>query len=106
LGESEIHPELIKLIDQLRGTIQVALFPNPNRGEQINLDILRTSDLQGNAQLRVLNAIGQLVMSRTITIHGEENRVAVTFDTSLEAGLYLLTVDLDGESKALRFVVE
>jgi hypothetical protein len=106
IDDSAIHPELNKLIDELCGTVHVALFPNPNKGEQINLDILRTSDLQGNAELRVLNAIGQQVMTRRIVIHGEENRVALTFDTSLEAGLYLLTIDLDGESKALRFVVE
>jgi hypothetical protein len=53
-----------------------------------------------------MNALGQVVMSRTITIHGEENRVSVTFDASLESGLYFLTLDLDGESKALRFIVE
>jgi hypothetical protein len=106
IDASETHPELTKKINELRSSLQVGLFPNPNNGEQIKLDIFRSGAEEDKAELRVMNAIGQLVMSRTIAIHGEESRVSVNFDRSLESGLYFLTLDLNGESKALRFIVE
>lgn len=83
--------------------MQTALYPNPNNGEMINLNVV---GLDGEVvEVRVMNAMGQLVFSRQYVVEDALNTV-VAFEQPLSNGIYLVEFNINGESKIERMIVQ
>jgi len=77
---------------------QLLLFPNPNRGEILNL---RNPDhLSG--KLSIHDMLGRCIWSRKL--HGEPE-IQITFPEPLEPGLYILHMGAAGDQCSTRFLV-
>lgn len=89
-------PQLVAIclgVDQHSGTeLSLKVFPNPNNGEF-------TVSLNTPAEIRVLNALGQLV--KTQKLSSGQNAIDMNGEPS---GLYILNVSLNGKSASLRVV--
>jgi hypothetical protein len=81
---------------------QLRLFPNPNRGQELYLNL--PGAWQGQmARLQVWNVQGQLLWSEEREM---QEMMSIQFPQRLRAGLYVLRWDGKGASQSLKFVVE
>lgn len=84
-------------------SMSTALYPNPNNGELINLNI---TGLDGDVVgVRVVNALGQVVFSHQYVVDGSMNTI-VAFDQPLSDGVYLVEFNVNGESIVERMMVQ
>ncbi|MBZ0100172.1 MAG: T9SS type A sorting domain-containing protein, partial [Taibaiella sp.] len=80
----------------------LALYPNPNNGSFILSGRLNTNK---PVHLDIINALGQVVHSETITANTNELHKEIQLP-NIANGIYLLRVNVDGEITGLRFRVE
>jgi hypothetical protein len=75
----------------------VNIFPNPSR-TKLNVSI---DDLQGNAQLKIFNVMGKMVMQQ------ETNKTVTELNVArLPAGIYMLSINDSNGARSLKFVKE
>ncbi len=79
----------------------LSLYPNPNNGSFILSGKLNKSQ---SVQLDVINAIGQVVHSEMITANTGELNKEIQL-SNVANGIYLLRLNINGETTAIRFRV-
>lgn len=85
----------------LINNIDLKVYPNPARD---NLTISFLNNSQNSVNVKLSNLKGQVVLSRAIT---EVGNVDVTFETnSLKIGIYLLSIDFNGEIVSKLIVIQ
>jgi hypothetical protein len=79
------------------------VYPNPSNGEFVNVSL---SNLEkGQLQVRVLDAAGRSVTTRTYVVEGSLN-TTLTFDEQLSAGVYMIEMINAGRAQTQRLVVQ
>ena len=80
-----------------------SLYPNPNNGDFVNVNL---SGLEkGQLQVRVLDAAGRAVTTRTFAVEGSLS-TTLTFDEQLSAGVYMIETLNGGHVQTQRLVVQ
>jgi hypothetical protein len=81
----------------------VSLYPNPASGEFVNVSINNLE--KGQLQVRVLDAAGRVVTTRTYAVEGSLNTM-IAFDDKLSAGVYMIEMVNSGNIQTMRMLVE
>ncbi len=84
-----------------KGTLSLGLYPNPNTG---NFNVKGTiTDVTKEADIVVLNLLGQIVYSDTVTVQNGNFDHGVSLPASAVNGLYLLKFTTVNASEILKF---
>ncbi|MBL0314481.1 MAG: T9SS type A sorting domain-containing protein [Flavobacteriales bacterium] len=83
--------------------LTTALYPNPNNGEQINLNL--TGLDSETVGVRIVNALGQVVFSTQYVVDGSLNTV-VSFDAPLNNGIYFVEFKVNDHTDIERMIVQ
>ena len=83
--------------------VNVNLFPNPGRGDILNLQIPQVND--GEVNVRIFDAMGHLVWSNRFITDGYLS-TQVVFDTPLVSGLYLVELAFDNLSATEKLLIQ
>ncbi len=81
-------------------TFDLALYPNPSNGENINLQI----NEGGSYTVELVNTVGALISSEEINVNGNE-RHELNF-ASLARGIYILNVKGDSGVKSTKLTIK
>jgi hypothetical protein len=103
-ASGELEYELVDMEKAMEVDATTAMFyPNPNNGEFVNVSL---SNLEkGNLQVRVLDAAGRAVTTRTFAVEGSLS-TTLTFDEQLSAGVYMIETLNAGRVQTQRLVVQ
>jgi hypothetical protein len=77
------------------------LYPNPNRGDEVRLQV---TNMEGVLNIEVLDAMGRLLQSTTGYSDGNITST-LSFEKALSSGLYEVRVSNGKEQRVLRMVV-
>jgi hypothetical protein len=77
------------------------LYPNPNRGDEV---MLQVTNMEGALKIEVLDAMGRLLQSTTGYSDGNITST-LSFEKALSSGLYEVRVSNGKEQRVLRMVV-
>jgi hypothetical protein len=91
----------VKSVASNVGSLQ--LFPNPNEGKFTIKASVKT--INNDANVEVLNAVGQVVYRNTVPVQGAEFNANIDLG-SAAAGMYMVRLNIDGQVSTLRFVVK
>jgi hypothetical protein len=80
---------------------EVVLFPNPNNGQGVNLQI---NGMKGDLQIRITDANGKLVLSNRYIVQGALN-TTLDFNQVLSSGLYQVELMSGSSRNILRMSV-
>jgi hypothetical protein len=80
----------------------VSIYPNPVSGEA---NIVLNSGVAGNAQLRVYDLNGRLVMDRRLGMASEGEQVYTVDAQGLARGMYLVNIIVGGHTAATKMIV-
>ena len=83
----------------------VELFPNPNNGFFSVKGLIDAPSADGDVNMEVVNALGQIVYSGHSTIQNSMLDASFNF-SRIPAGVYMLRLNKDGEGKIFRFMIE
>jgi hypothetical protein len=81
------------------------LWPNPNRGDQLYVELTEVEKGVTEVTVDLHDAFGKLAMSRTIAADGPFNTV-IDLDGSLANGLYMVTVIAGEKTYTQRLIIE
>jgi PKD repeat protein len=81
----------------------INLFPNPSKGDAINLMIDQVNN--GEVSVQIFDGMGRSVWANRFIVDGYLN-TQLTFDEQLSAGLYLVEVSYDGLVKTEKILIE
>jgi hypothetical protein len=87
--------------DKQRST-QIQLYPNPNGGERVVLNI---NGMEGETTITITDATGRTIEQMTKTIEGDYFQQEVMFQQPLSSGLYQMTIKNGGQAQSIRMVV-
>ncbi len=92
--DGQVTYSVVKMV-RFNATIQsfVQVYPNPYV-EKVNVNFI--SDDDGNAELRMINAKGQVVASKKASILNGNNNLELTNLSSQTSGLYVIQVIVNG----------
>jgi hypothetical protein len=83
-------------------TMNVQLYPNPNGGERVVLNI---NGMEGATTITITDATGRTIEQMTKTIEGDYFQQEVMFQQSLSSGLYQITIENGNYRESTRMVV-
>jgi len=103
-ASGELEYELVDMEKAMDVDATTAMFyPNPSNGEFVNMSL---SNLEkGQLQVRVLDAAGRSVTTRTFAVEGSLS-TTLTFDERLSAGVYMIETINAGRAQTKRLVVQ
>jgi hypothetical protein len=84
------------------GNIEANIYPNPNNGELVNLNI--TGITSSEVYVRVLDSMGREVYTNRYTVDGSLNTM-VSFTRPLAQGVYMVEMRAGEEVKTQRMIV-
>ena len=84
--------------------LELALFPNPSSGEELNLSIM-TGELESGF-IQVLDVQGKLVYDSGFSLDDKSRTLLLRFNERLPRGVYILQVWNESQVVNERFVVE
>ncbi len=84
---------------------ELGLYPNPNSGQFTITGELKTVSNNSDAQLRVTNALGQVVYQKTYSLNGSKINMDVNIDNRVANGTYSASIIVDGSVTNVRFVL-
>jgi hypothetical protein len=87
--------------DKQRST-QIQLYPNPNGGERVVLNI---NGMEGETTITITDATGRTIEQMTKTIEGDYFQQEIMFQQPLSSGLYQITIDNGNHRESTRMVV-
>jgi GEVED domain/Ig-like domain CHU_C associated/Secretion system C-terminal sorting domain len=82
--------------------IAANLYPNPNNGELVNLNVSGVES--DNVFVRITDAMGRIVYTNRFAVEGSLNTI-VTFAEPLASGIYNVEFTVDGEIMTERMIV-
>ncbi len=89
--------------DRNEKEIDIALYPNPNTGNSINLEIAGIEN--GLIDIQLMDGLGKLIATRQLQVEG----YVITnweFDSELSAGIYFIQFIHDNKRYAEKIIVE
>ncbi len=87
----------------------ITLAPNPAKNQfrvYGTLGSCAYSTGADNAQLEISNMMGQVVYKKAVTVNAGRLNENIRLNTNIPNGVYILTVQTDGEQKIIHFVIE
>jgi hypothetical protein len=100
----ENNNEEVVLVDKSLTTgVFASLYPNPNNGENVNINIAGIESESVN--IRIMDASGRTVWSNNFFVEGLL-ATTVSFDRPLAAGIYMVEMNYNGEISTQRMVVQ
>jgi len=81
---------IIKVSTLIAGTGSISIYPNPIKGNMVNLRFVNQP--VGNYQLRLINNTGQLVYSGRLTINSDNVTQSLLMAQKLGGGIYQLEI--------------
>jgi hypothetical protein len=82
--------------------IFAALYPNPNNGEMVNLNLAGIDS--DNVNVRIMDAAGRIVWTNRYVVDGALNTI-IAFDRPLTSGIYLVEMTFDNQVITERMMV-
>jgi len=82
------------------------LYPNPNRGEQVFLNLNGLGDGAGSISVDVYDMFGNQVMARTLIAQDGQVNTMLELPGTLASGMYVVNVSSDGRTWTERMVVQ
>ncbi len=101
-----LNEELAKVIDDLRAERELLVYPNPSNGEFLNFAMAESESYSGMGIIQVTDLAGKLVFEDRAEMTSLMNRGQLTFDTPLQQGFYVLSIQNSGTLISQRFVVD
>jgi 1,4-alpha-glucan branching enzyme len=101
---SSVLDEEQAMDQQMKSTdaINAAIYPNPNNGNHINLNL---TDIESeNVNIHIIDAMGKVVYTQTFAVHGSLNTM-ISFDENLADGIYLVEFNFGGNVRTERMIV-
>ena len=89
--------------DQISFIQGVNIYPNPTQGT-FNMDINALSITNRDAQVSVIDMVGQTVLIRPLILHSGDNRELISL-TGAVSGVYIVQLTVDGRSLYYRLVL-
>lgn len=89
-------------IGEINAISSIEAMPNPNNGR---FDLVIESQKTQQVQLRLVNVVGQTVLSQNEVLTTGSNRIGIN-EESLSAGIYFLDVSSDNAKRSLKVVVD
>lgn len=102
-ASGELEYELVDMEKEMQTEGVASIYPNPSNGEFVNVSLNNLE--KGQLQVRVLDATGRAVMTRVYSVESSL-QTALTFDTKLSAGLYMMEMTNAGNVQTQRLVVQ
>ena len=85
--------------------MEISLYPNPNRGDQLYVTISGVRSDEGNGVLEVRDALGRQMTSRIVYL--TDGQASVVLDLSaLADGMHAVSIIAGGRSKTSRLVIQ
>lgn len=103
IDDININPDAGSIgIDETGVFTDVKVYPNPvNGNSQLELNLEEPVD----AEVSLLNVVGQTLGSRTTQLNAGLNRIPVSsLNTSMSAGIYFIRLSSEAGTKTVRFV--
>ncbi len=85
-------------------TFGIDIYPNPNNGSEVNMNI--NADSEGQLAFKITDVLGKAVYSNTYFINQYSMQTQIMFEHPLPSGLYLIEAVFDNKRVIERFVVE
>jgi len=82
---------------------EVALYPNPNNGTAVNLNVYGVDT--DKMQVRILDGMGRVVYTNQFVVEGSLNTI-VSFEKPLASGLYMVEFIYNGKTETQRMMVQ
>ena len=97
-----LNEEVAEQDVKVESFIAANLYPNPNNGEMVNLNV---SGIESdNVFVRITDAMGRIVYTNRFAVEGSLNQI-VTFAEPLASGIYNVEFTVDGEIMTERMIV-
>ena len=87
---SQKYSPIIKVASGKTATGSITIYPNPIKGNVINLQF--TNQLSGLYQVRLINNAGQMISSNKVTINGSNTLQSISTNKELKGGLYQVEI--------------
>lgn len=85
--------------------LEMNVWPNPGTGEQLSLGIAGLEATDENVELTVLDAMGRVVLTRTVTVDAGQWNGTLQFPSTLPTGQYFVRMRMGDRVEQQRFVV-
>jgi hypothetical protein len=97
---------MLSITDEAKSidVLELALFPNPSSGEELNLSIM-AGELESGF-IQVLDVQGKLVYDSGFSLDDKSRTLLLRFNERLPRGVYILQVWNESQVVNERFVVE
>ncbi len=102
-GNADMQEAGLRNLAQAETQTAVALYPNPIRGDMVNLNITDVKD--SSVMVRILDATGRVAYAKRFATEGSLSQV-ITFDQPLTSGLYMVEITHGEELINERLVVQ
>jgi hypothetical protein len=99
----ENNEEVVLVDKSLETGVFASLYPNPNNGEMVNINIAGIESESVN--IRIMDASGRTVWSNNFFVEGLL-ATTVNFDRPLAAGVYMVEMTYNGEVSTQRMIVQ
>lgn len=100
--DGEVAPEALLVERNTENGVFAALYPNPNNGDMVNLNIAGLDS--ESVQVRIFDATGRVVFSNRYVVEGALNTI-VSFSNPLTAGMYIVEMTFGKEVITERMMV-
>ena len=98
-------PSVVIGLEDLEQPIEFTLYPNPNEGESIQIDLGDVSEITSIVSIKVLDPTGRQVYLEELTdLQGDV--LTVHLDHVLKSGIYFMNIAFEGYSLTKRFSVQ
>jgi hypothetical protein len=85
---------------------EAKLFPNPNRGDLLNLSISAVEEGVNTVSVDIFDLFGKRVSARTIAVAGGNVNTVLDLNGELAAGMYLVNIIAGEKSYTERLVIQ
>ncbi len=86
--------------------INMTIYPNPNDGEQVYLQLDKLMDIQQNIFVEVFDIYGKMIHNEQIAVNGANVNKILTFDQPLATGLYLINIRINDQTITRKMMVK
>jgi hypothetical protein len=81
------------------------IWPNPNNGEQLTLNIDDLGAEQTTVSLDIVDLFGKQLVKRTIAVNGTTLNTVIELNGDLASGMYLVSVTVGERTFIQRLVI-
>ncbi|NNC83263.1 MAG: T9SS type A sorting domain-containing protein, partial [Flavobacteriales bacterium] len=93
-------------IKSLVSDAELAVYPNPNDGQAITLDLDIEHVSTAMAYVRIVDLSGKLIHAELISMKEASRGMELTFQSDLVTGMYFISVEVDEQIYREKFVVK